>query len=104
MNNIRRCKYFLMNDEIGSEPLWETAREGWFMGLYQSGDNPIAIVESYTGQLHETFPTHIKFERTDLDVLLDRILDEAERTCAKSKWPELEKFIKDMFTKYAFIR
>jgi len=76
MTNIRRCKYFLMTDEPGDEMIFDSARQGWFMGIYQNGDRAVAYVEAYTGEIHETFPEYIRLEKTDLDVLLDRILDE----------------------------
>ncbi len=101
--NIRRCKFFPMEANPRKPYDWELAEDGWFIGIFQDGESPVAVVEGFNGHLHRTFVEYVQFPRTRIDVLLEVILEEAQRNTAKSKWPEMEKFIKDQFIKYAFL-
>lgn len=101
--NVRRCKFFRMDRPTGNPVNWDMAEDGWFMGIFQDGESPVAIVESFHGPMYKTFVENVCFQRTQIDVLMEVILEEAERTTVKTKWPEMQKFIREQFTKYAFM-
>jgi hypothetical protein len=93
-----------MTDEPVHPPDFAAARDGWLLGLFQSGDSPVAIVEAFNGEIHQTFTEYVRFQRSEIDILMERVLEETKERVAKSRWPETEKTIKELFIKHAFTK